>query len=397
MKLLQYIQGNRRGKEINRLERDAMRDPFLADALDGFDSVAGDNHLSRINEMRTGILHKTKSGSRHVLRYLSIAAGLLLIIVPGGYFLLDGNRSRTEENLTQTQFELYLPWKKIMNGDGTDVRDETQPDRQPEKERRTGKSLPAQTGTGSKKETATAMLRKQETLLPDTAAQNSDTAALNMEALTAVAAREDRETEILPVEKRRGRIAGIVTDPQGEPLVGATVRYSGTDTGVVSDLNGYFELPESEKREIRIDFIGYKPVNLVADTNKTMLVAMKEDSAALDEITVVAFGRQKKESVVGAAPLPEGKNVRPRPVTGRKEYKKYLKENRLTLQSEECKGKKGTVNLKFSIDGDGRPTNIRVIKSLCPEADRDAIRLIDWGPDWTQGSRGEVEIKIKYP
>jgi hypothetical protein len=279
------------------------------------------------------------------------------------------------------------------------VRDETQPRRQPEKERRTGKPLPAQTGTGNKKETATAMLRKQETLLPATAAQNSDTVAQNidMEALTAVAVREDRETEILPVEKRKGRIAGIVTDPQGEPLPGATVRYSGTDTGVISDLNGYFELPESEKREIRIDFIGYEPVNLVADTNKTMLVAMKANTVMLNEITVVAFGRQKKESVVGAAPLPEEKNVRPRPVIGRKEYKKYLKENRLTLQSEDCKGKKGAVNLKFSIDGNGRPTNIRVIKSLCPEADREAIRLIERGPDWTQGSRGEVEIKVNYP
>ncbi len=47
MSLLDYIRGNRKGKEAHRLEKEAMRDPFLADALEGFDSVE-DDHLARL-------------------------------------------------------------------------------------------------------------------------------------------------------------------------------------------------------------------------------------------------------------------------------------------------------------------------------------------------------------
>lgn len=50
MKLIEYIQGSRRGRGANRLERDAMRDPFLADAVEGFDAVYG-NHSDKLAEL----------------------------------------------------------------------------------------------------------------------------------------------------------------------------------------------------------------------------------------------------------------------------------------------------------------------------------------------------------
>ena len=62
MKLKDYIQGKRHGKEANRLEREAMNDPFLNDAIDGFDSVEGD-HLSVIAELEKQIAGKTRSRS----------------------------------------------------------------------------------------------------------------------------------------------------------------------------------------------------------------------------------------------------------------------------------------------------------------------------------------------
>ncbi|MCS2406366.1 hypothetical protein NXY31_18955 [Bacteroides salyersiae] len=46
MKLLDYIRGTRKGKEAHRLQKEAMRDPFLADAMDGYDSVGGEPGVS---------------------------------------------------------------------------------------------------------------------------------------------------------------------------------------------------------------------------------------------------------------------------------------------------------------------------------------------------------------
>ena len=47
MKLLDYIRGLRKGKEAHRLERESMRDPFLADAMDGYSQVEG-NHEQQV-------------------------------------------------------------------------------------------------------------------------------------------------------------------------------------------------------------------------------------------------------------------------------------------------------------------------------------------------------------
>ena len=51
MKLLDYIRGLRKGKEAHRLEKESMKDPFLADAMDGYHQVEGD-HEEQINKLR---------------------------------------------------------------------------------------------------------------------------------------------------------------------------------------------------------------------------------------------------------------------------------------------------------------------------------------------------------
>ena len=54
MRLSDYIQGLRKGKEAHRLEKESMKDPFLADAIDGYNQVEG-NHEQRIEQLRIQI------------------------------------------------------------------------------------------------------------------------------------------------------------------------------------------------------------------------------------------------------------------------------------------------------------------------------------------------------
>lgn len=63
MKLTDYIFGSRRGREANRLERDAMSDPFLAEALDGYESVYG-NHSDKLADLRQRIEQLSEHGKR---------------------------------------------------------------------------------------------------------------------------------------------------------------------------------------------------------------------------------------------------------------------------------------------------------------------------------------------
>lgn len=87
MNLLAYIQGKRKGKEAHRIEREAMQDPFLADALEGYDEVKAD-HAERITRLRRRLPLTSRRSDRKKL-YMGIAASLLLCLTVGGYFLLD--------------------------------------------------------------------------------------------------------------------------------------------------------------------------------------------------------------------------------------------------------------------------------------------------------------------
>jgi hypothetical protein len=87
MNLERYIQGIRKGREINSLEREAMQDPLLANALEGYDRVKGE-HLQRIDEMKKQITQQTRS-KKGALRNWAIAACLLVLIALGGYFLWE--------------------------------------------------------------------------------------------------------------------------------------------------------------------------------------------------------------------------------------------------------------------------------------------------------------------
>jgi len=121
MQLKDYIQGNKRGKEANRLERDAMNDPFLREALAGFDKIAG-NHVKIINRLEKRFTHPTVSTllRRNMLLCGSIAASLLLLIGLSTYFLMENDRQSNlvfAENRVVESEEYVLASPKSLSDD----------------------------------------------------------------------------------------------------------------------------------------------------------------------------------------------------------------------------------------------------------------------------------------
>ena len=70
------------------------------------------------------------------------------------------------------------------------------------------------------------------------------------------------------------------------------------------------------------------------------------------------------------------------PVGGVAAFENYIKNNRKRILDSDCSNKSGKVILMFKVDDRGRPYKITVLRSLCEEADREAIRLLQNGPDW---------------
>ena len=216
-------------------------------------------------------------------------------------------------------------------------------------------------------------------------------AATTSSAMKSIPANDSSLTAQVAVA---GKVHGTVTDSNGYPIVGATVKLKGTNQGTISDVNGNFVLKTGGNRELAVDYIGYESVTLPADTTKSLLIAMNEDQATLDEVVVVGYGSQSKGSITGAVASLKMSGT-PQPTIGRKAFRKYLKESLVHPSDKDCARAKGKVILTFRVDKEGRPQDITVKKGLCASADEEAIRLIEEGPDWTMGEE-PVEISIRF-
>ena len=95
-------------------------------------------------------------------------------------------------------------------------------------------------------------------------------------------------------------VSGTVTSgDDGEPVVGAAIKVEGTNTGTVTDVNGHFQLNAPAGAKLVVSYLGMKPQTVKAGGN--MKVVLVNDNKTLDEVMVVAYGKQKKSSFTGSA------------------------------------------------------------------------------------------------
>lgn len=107
-------------------------------------------------------------------------------------------------------------------------------------------------------------------------------------------------------------ITGLVTDAStGEPLPGANIVVQGSYIGTVTDLNGSYSITVSNEQAVLVfSYVGYESLSITVGSRRDISVSLKSEAAALDEVVVVGYGVQKKESVVGAVSQATGETIR---------------------------------------------------------------------------------------
>ncbi|MGL5729728.1 MAG: SusC/RagA family TonB-linked outer membrane protein, partial [Bacteroidales bacterium] len=99
---------------------------------------------------------------------------------------------------------------------------------------------------------------------------------------------------------KKNKITGVVLDSSGETIIGANVFIKGTQDGVITDADGWFTISAAPGDVLTVTYIGYKPEDVKVGTKENLRIVLEEDTKKLDEVVIVGYGQQKKESVVVA-------------------------------------------------------------------------------------------------
>ena len=103
-------------------------------------------------------------------------------------------------------------------------------------------------------------------------------------------------------------VKGYVQDAENEPIIGATVRVVGTQTAVITDIDGNFTLKANQGASIQVSYIGYETATVAAAPE--VVVTLQDEANTLNEVVVIGYGQVKKSDLTGSvtALKPDSKN-----------------------------------------------------------------------------------------
>lgn len=104
----------------------------------------------------------------------------------------------------------------------------------------------------------------------------------------------------LPAVQQQRKITGKVIDEMGEPLPGVAIQVKGTPRGVTTDIDGSFGIDVSDTDILMFSYLGMQDQEVPVANKKQLFVTLKEKTDELEEVTIVAFAKQKKESVLAS-------------------------------------------------------------------------------------------------
>ena len=395
-----YHEGKMSGAEMHALEKAALEDPFLSDALEGFAHASTPStDLKEIQQRiatRTG--KKRKAGVVRLPVYMRIAA-LVLLLAGAGWILFQVQRNDTDNlALESDKTERSEPEVEVSVPSGTSLEDTFRNEGALPRNRNVAVSK-RQT-TSPPQEVAAAKMES----LPNTEA---DQMSLSSSAITdslprdaaaqkevAGVARTMQEQAVAPASQATPNnvFRGQVVDANNRPIPHVNIITTNREQ-TTADNNGYFSLvtPDSVVNAT-VSAIGY-------GTNRTYFntlvperkIVLQESPESLSEVVVTGSSTKKRSALPGRVEIID--SLIPEP--GWIHFNQYIHQQ-LNKNKEAANSPDGEVELSFNINNIGRPVNIRVEKSLCPSCDAEAVRLLKAGPRWKGNTRKKGRVKIGF-
>lgn len=417
-----YLRGEMTPSERHALEKAALNDPFLQDALEGAEelqSLEFSDDLNTINDL----LEKRISKKNKVISLWGwtarIAAGLALIAASVALFWNVLNQQPTNElALTKTEETSATPPGQISNTDSVTTTTvgpaatQSSTETKPSVNNRLAladdidedKEVEAVVKAEEPKviEQPAIVLENQEADIAQAAPVVSPPAEVLNETREISKAKVAREAEpavgfiAQQKEELSTTVKGKVTTEDGIALPGVNVVIKGTATGTVTDVYGNYQLPVIDPNQSLVfSFVGMESQELAVLDKQNVNVQLEPDVSSLSEVVVVGYSQMDDENEEPKIELatPEG---------GRAAYKQYLEKNLRYPDLALENNIEGRVTIQFTVDSFGKLSDFKVIKGLGFGCDEEVIRLVQQGPKWIPTKKDSepvsdnVRVKMRF-
>jgi len=418
---------------MHELERRALDDPFLADAIEGFENASGDQGTN-LADLTDRLNQRTEKKVRKIIPWIPLSAAASILIVLGAGIWFFTNRSDKAELKRAVAQDVVVKKKEAPTASNSDIAADTL---KVEKAKVMAQASEpkAKVARGAKINLKATVQADEKEELKESPPALSEVAVAKASAPAAVdqsanADKADKAYEykylsskkdslgandmlVSDISKKKSinattvkhkglpstptllqsrvdgvsvtpddnhTVTGTVTGNDGLPLTGATVKVQGRNFGVVTDANGKFTLQDVPKGQtLSVNYIGFSGKKVKADQD-SMRISLDPNNTSLAEVVVT----KEAENTV--------QNAHPR--DGWKSYNDYLDKN---AQSPD--GKTGKEKVSFIVAPDGSLSQFKVVKSLSDDADKKAVSLISTGPAWVGNADGkakEVTVTVKF-
>lgn len=115
-----------------------------------------------------------------------------------------------------------------------------------------------------------------------------------------VTSRAKTVKEVGAAQQDKVTIRGIVTDKNGDPLIGASVKVKGQNIATVTDIDGKYSLTVARGSVLVCTYVGFVTTEQTANGNRSVDFVLDEQNRSLNELVVIGYGSQKKQSLTGA-------------------------------------------------------------------------------------------------
>lgn len=422
-----YLQNELSATERHTLEKRALHDPFLADALEGVEQISGAEFSKDVRDLNRRILSKE---TKPILSPLRIAAGILLLAA-AGVVVFQFSESQKPERLG---FQDETPRPESAGDSLSDFTEENKAGTEgqvdhAETETIKAEDKPTQPLLADAEKSSGDMTKDEERPTAPLTRSAGDTSGvkeamvLAEDAPVAVETGERQEvTAKEPVAEplassealRRSKsmaesgagvtaqnyVKGRVTSEDGAPLPGVNVAINGSTTGTLTDTRGNFQIyTEEAAPTLTFSFIGLASQKVkVENSQEAVSVQMKQDVDQWSEVVVTGYGVSAGDNKESATPYPTLRLAQPG--NGKESFQDYLRANMIYPKIALDNKIEGSVTVEFSVNKEGQLSDFSVIKGIGYGCDEELIRLIKSGPQWTPTSRNgialEEKVKVRF-